>query len=139
MLFYFNMPIQLTNTTQRAKIILIIEFLLVSYLLFSLTDSVYKSYQIDVHIKNYEAENARIEEENKINSENYEYYSSDAYIEKIAKQNLGLINHGEELILIPSDNFDETTEQGTLAEDENDALYPQLSNPAKWWKLFFDM
>lgn len=119
--------------------ILIVEFIFVSYLLFSLTNSVYKSYQIDVHIKAYEQENEQIANENKLNTENFDYYSSDAYIEKIAKQNLGLINYGEELILIPNDNFDENDEANLLNGDDSDSPYSELSNPRKWWKLFFDI
>jgi cell division protein FtsB len=131
------MAIKFQQTSQKAKLIIIAEFLFVSYLLYSLTTSVYKSYQIDVHIKDYETENARIEEENRLKSEDFDYYSSDAYIEKIAKQNLGLVNQGEEVILIPGESFENSEgAQNGLADDEN--RYSYLSNPQKWWKLFFD-
>ncbi|MBD3328390.1 hypothetical protein GF340_03740, partial [Candidatus Peregrinibacteria bacterium] len=95
------MAFKFTESSNTTKMIIIGEFLLVAYLLFTLTSSVYKSYQIDVHIENFEKENARIEEENRRKSEDYDYYSSNAYIEKIAKQNLGLVNPGEEVIIIP--------------------------------------
>lgn len=110
---------------------------MVSYLLYSLTVSVYKSYQIDVHITQFESENKRIEEENRRQSEDFEYYSSSAYIEKMAKQNLGLVNRGEEVIIIPGDSF-ENREDGSYNVTEDGSQYIALSNYTKWWKFFFD-
>lgn len=133
------MAFKFTESSNTTKMIIIGEFLLVAYLLFTLTSSVYKSYQIDVHIENFEKENARIEEENRRKSEDYDYYSSNAYIEKIAKQNLGLVNPGEEVIIIPKEAFDETSETGIANNAEEAAsTYAGLSNARKWWKFFFD-
>lgn len=131
------MDFQFQHSSQSTKLIIIGLFLLVSYLLYSLTVSVYKSYQIDVHIKQFENENKRIAEENRSQSDDYEYYSSTAYIEKMAKQNLGLVNRGEEVIIIPGDSFD-NSEEGTISDVEEGSAYSALSNPQKWWKFFFD-
>ncbi len=134
------MQIKLQRTSHTAKLVIIALFLLVSFLLYSLTASVYKAYQIELHIKNYEKENARIAEENRIKSEDYEYYSSDAYIEKIAKQNLGLVNPGEEVIIIPNESIDASGIVGGLhTQNDADYDYVGLSNNQKWWKFFFDM
>jgi cell division protein FtsB len=134
------MAIKLQYTSHSAKLVIIGLFLMVSFLLYSLTTSVYKSYQIELHIKNYEKENAKIEEENRKKSEDYEYYSSDSYIEKIAKQNLGLVNPGEEVIIIPNETLDSSGIVGGVGEeDDYDGTYSSLSNPEKWWKFFFDM
>jgi hypothetical protein len=119
--------------------VIIGEFFLVSYLLYTLTVSVYKSYQIDQHIKSFEVENARIEEENRRKSEEYDYYSSDAYIEKMAKQNLGLVNQGEEVIIIPSENVKSSGVVGGIEEDDDSGSGSSLSNSQKWWKFFFDL
>lgn len=121
--------------------IIIGEFFLVSYLLYTLTVSIYKSYQIDLHIKNYEAENARIEEEIRNKAEELEYHNSPAYAEKIAKQNLGLVNPGEEVIIIPNSdvNFDGTIPIARSGGEEDENSSENLSNPQKWWKFFFDI
>ena len=129
---------RLQYTSKWAKIVIIIEFLLVSYLLYTLTVSVYKSYQIDVHIKNFEAENARIEEENRIKSEEFDYFSSNAYMEKIAKQNLGLINPGEEVIIIPKSELDTSGGTGFVSEDDGKSASSGLSMPQVWWRFFFE-
>ena len=131
------MAFRFQYTSNLAKMIIIGEFFLVSYLLYTLTVSVYRSYQIDVHIQNFESENARIEEENRIKSEEFDYYNSDAYIEKIAKQNLGLINPGEEVIVIPKSEIETSGVVGGLNDDSDESGYMGLSNPYKWWRFFF--
>lgn len=133
------MAFRFHQTSNFTKMVIIGEFLLVSYLLYTLTVSVYKSYQIDQHIKNFEAENTKIAEENRKKSEEFEYYSSDAYIEKIAKQNLGLVNQGEEVIIIPNSDLGATGVVGGLADEDDVSGNSSLSNPSKWWKFFFDI
>ena len=132
------MYVRFQHTSHTTKLVIIGLFLLVSFLLYSLTASVYKAYQIELHIKNYERENLKIAEENRKKSEDYEYYSSDAYIEKIAKQNLGLVNPGEEVIIIPNDKIDASGIVGGIkTEDDTVKSYSGLSNNQKWWKFFF--
>ena len=133
------MAFRFQHTSNFTKMVIIGEFFLVSYLLYTLTVSVYKSYQIDQHIKNFEAENARIEEENLRKSEEFEYYSSDAYIEKMAKQNLGLVNAGEEVIIIPSADSKSTGIVGGDSVTGEDNGATNAGNPQKWWKFFFDL
>jgi cell division protein FtsB len=133
------MAFRFQQTSNFTKMVIIAEFFLVSYLLYSLTVSVYKSYQIDQHIKSFEEENAKIEEGNRKRSEEFDYYSSDAYIEKMAKQNLGLVNPGEEVIIIPN-NEDITAKNGALISGGGDeGGSSSLSNPQKWWNFFFDL
>ena len=120
--------------------VIIVEFLVVSYLLYTLTKSVYQSYQIDQHIDNFKKENDMIAQENKQKEADYSYYSSDAYIEKIAKQNLGLVNPGEEVIVIPSSSLGSSGLVGGATDEQNDTVgVQQLTNPQKWWKFFFDI
>lgn len=134
------MAFQFNHTSNFTKMIIIVEFLVVSYLLYTLTKSVYQSYQIDQHIENFKKENDMIAQENKQKEADYSYYSSDAYIEKIAKQNLGLVNPGEEVIVIPSSVSGSTgVVGGTVEEIEDDVRIQPLGNPQKWWKFFFDI
>jgi cell division protein FtsB len=133
------MAFRFQHTSNFTKLVIIAEFFLVSYLLYSLTVSVYKNYQIDQHIKSFEQENAKIEEENRLKSEEFEYYSSDAYIEKMAKQNLGLINPGEEVIVIPQNSATEAENTDGSNSDVSQNSGGNLSNPQKWWKFFFDL
>ncbi|MBT5517220.1 hypothetical protein HOK22_04935, partial [Candidatus Peregrinibacteria bacterium] len=66
----------------------------------------------------------------------FQYYTSQEYVEKIAKQNLGLINPGEKVIIIPDEDLVILTE----AEDSaalNEEIRATWSTPKKWWKFFF--
>lgn len=91
-----DQPSNLTN-------FIIIGLIIVStYLLYSLTLAFYKSHQIDIYIEDFEQENERIAEENRKLIEEFDYVTSDAYIDKILKQNKGLINPGEDMIVIAS-------------------------------------
>ncbi|MGL5830828.1 MAG: FtsB family cell division protein [Candidatus Altimarinota bacterium] len=130
------MALKLHPTTNIAKLIIIVELVLVVYLLNTLTVSVYRGYQIDQVIQNFEDENQRIEDENRQKAEDYDYYTSDNYIEKIAKQNLGLVNPGEEVIIIPGVTSSATVDPNS--SDPNRIDLSDLENQEKWWIFFFD-
>ena len=64
------------------------------------------------------------------------YFTSEEYIDKIAKQNLGLINPGEEVIVLSPDVLsDEIIVDEGIETDF--ARYSGLSNPQQWWEFFF--
>lgn len=130
------MPFKFSPTSNIAKLIIVVELILVIYLLNTLTVSVYRGYQIDKVIQDFEEENRRIEEENRQKSEDYEYFTSQNYIEKIAKQNLGLVNPGEEVIILS--NQPTATSSNQALDDEKDSELAGLDNSQKWWVFFFD-
>ncbi len=130
------MSSRLSHTSGLSKIVIIIEFLLVSYLLYSLTKNIYDSYQVDVYIKAFEHENYLIAEENKQKTEDYLYFTSSEYIDKIAKQNLSLVNSGEEVIILSSDilSADDVSDGSGLG---GFAVNGEMSNARQWWRFFF--
>lgn len=105
-------------------------------MVYSLTKNVYNSYQVDEYIETFKEENARIEAENKQKSEDYLYFTSEEYIDKIAKQNLGLVNPGEEVIILSPEVLDEEINEDVALNDDV-ARYSGLSNSEKWWQFFF--
>ena len=68
------MSSRFSHTSSLTKIIIIVEFVLVSYLLYSLTKNVYNSYKVDKYIESFEKENSLIEMENKQKNEDYLYF-----------------------------------------------------------------
>jgi len=126
----------LSQSTGFTKLIIIIEFFLVAYLLYSLTKNVYNSYQVDKYIESFESENQLLEQENNQKMQDYLYFTSEEYIDKIAKQNLGLVNPGEEVIVVTPDLPSLTTEDGT-ENLEDLAKKPEPTNPQKWVEFFF--
>ncbi|MBU1018732.1 MAG: septum formation initiator family protein [Patescibacteria group bacterium] len=119
-----------------ARIIVIFGFAIVAYMLYSLTVSIYENYQIDVHIENFQSKNDQLQTENLEKLESYKYYTSDMYIEKVAKQNLGLINPGEQVIVITEDD-NNTILEAEYEEAKNFVLRNTWSNSRKWWEFFF--
>lgn len=137
--------LSLTNMPQESydnpfglmRITLVVGFFVVAYMLYNLTVSIYENYQIEKHIAEFETRNEDLRNENARKLEDFQYYTSQEYIEKIAKQNLGLINQGEKVIVIPDEDL------VVLSEDEETALLAEQimaswSNPKKWWKFFFN-
>ena len=127
------------EVSRTTKMILIAEFVLLSYMLYVLSTSLYKSYQVDNFIKRAEEDNAKLEKSNSLLIEDYEYYKSVSYKEKIAKQNFGLVRPGEEVIILAKS----TNQTPALSnEDRADLLskgyYDKLNNPQKWFFFFFD-
>ncbi len=131
------MSSRFSHTSSLTKFIIIVEFFLVGYLVYSLTKNIYNSYQIDKYIETFEAENFQIEAENKQKTEDYLYFTSEEYIDKIAKQNLGLVNRGEEVIILSPDILSEETVTEETEFSGDYALYSGMSNAQQWWNFFF--
>lgn len=129
----------ITQVSRTTKIILIAEFIFLSYMLYVLSTSLYKSYQVDKFIKTVEDENKSLEQTNADLIEDYEYYKSDSYKEKIAKQNFGLVRPGEEVIIItPEKEIYVAESPDDRALGMSKQYYYNLSNPKKWFLFFFD-
>ncbi len=118
------------------RLVLIVGFFVLAYMLYNLTVSIYSNYQIEKHIAEFQNRNMELADENKKKLEDFQYYTSKEYMEKIAKQNLGLINPGEKVIIIPDKDLVIVSEQ-----EDRTAIAEQMraswSNPKKWWKFFF--
>lgn len=131
------MGVALSHTSGLTKLIIVIEFLLVAYLFYSLTKNIYSSYQIDKYIESFEQENALIEQENRQKNDDYLYFTSEEYIDKIAKQNLGLVNPGEEVIILSPEALAQDLENSDGSDGSDYAKSSEVSNPQAWWNFFF--
>ncbi len=118
------------------RLVLVGLFFALTYMLYNLAVSVYENYQIEQHIAEFQNKNAELAEENRQKLEDFQYYTSDEYVEKFAKQNLGLINPGENVVIIPDEDLiimSESDDAAALSEQ----IRATWSNPKKWWKFFF--
>lgn len=116
-----------------AKAVILIGFILVAYMLYALTVEMYQNYQIDRHITAFEAKNDTLKRENAEKIQDLQYFTSEAYIEKIAKQNLGLINPGEEVIVLPA----ASDTDASVGNDVDFGSTSSGSNFSAWWRFFF--
>src|SRR3989339_1236829 len=128
---------QREKTWNPTHIIIIAGFIFIAYMLYALTVSIYRNYQIQLVIDNFENENKQLEKENQEKLSNYQYYISEKYIDKMAKLQLGLINPGEEVIVIPK-----TIDiKDVLLEEEKEKKETQRSTLSpfdKWFKFIFE-
>ena len=134
-----GMSPEFSHTSSLTKIIIIVEFVLVAYLIYSLAKNVYNSYLVDSYINGFEDENTLLVAENRGKTEDYLYFTSEEYIDKIAKQNLGLVNPGEEVIIISTDSLTydtKTLESGDSLEDSDLIRIETRTNPQLWLDFF---
>jgi len=125
------------NINPSTKWILIAEFIIAVYMLIALVISQYRSFVVENYIERFEVENQELALVNEDLSDDYEYFTSPEYQEKIAKQNFGLINPGEEVLFIPvSDVLNDDTFEDAVEQEQKD-FYSSLSMPMKWWYYFF--
>ena len=118
------------------RAVLIVGFFAVATMLYNLTVSIYDNYQIEEHIAEFEQRNAELAHENTQKLLDLQYYTSEEYREKIAKQNLGLVHPGEEVIVIPNELLVQLSESQDVSAIDA-AVLDQLSNPQKWLRFFF--
>lgn len=134
------MKFEFHHASRMTKLILIGEFFLVSYLLYALTTHIYNNYQVDYHVQNFREMNEKLDRDNRKAAEDLLYYTSDEFIEKMAKQNLNLVNPGEEVIVISDDLLNQpVVEEAGASSGDQISKYYHLSNPHKWWKFFFEI
>lgn len=136
-LLYFMGMEKSLGISRFARVILLLEFLLVAYMLYTLTSSIYKSYQIDQYIARFDEENRKLASENESLSNDYLYFTSEAYQEKIAKQNFGLVNPGEEVIILPESEV-ATFSDAAEARVQYFRRWNAAKNSKKWFWFFFD-
>lgn len=126
------------NINPTTKAVLIVEFIVAVYMLIALTTSEYESFKVERYIEEFENRNQEIALENNELQDQYDYFTSPEYQEKIAKQNFGLVRPGEEVLIIPepvSASDEEEFENKLISERER--FYMDLDNPVKWWYFFF--
>lgn len=134
MTYYYNRYSH--SSSWSAKIVILVGFFLIIYMLYALTTKIYDNYLIDQHIKNFTLKNKDLLEENSQKIEDYQYYTSDAYVEKIAKQSLSKINPGEEVIVI-TDSQTPSIKERDFVEWERKEQRKLMPNYIKWWQFFF--
>ena len=82
---------------------------------------------INKEISHLELERQALEQKNRDLEQSLQYFGSDAYKEKLAREQLGLRREGEVVINFPK-----------LAQNETDPQnHIEPSNPEKWWHYIF--
>ena len=93
---------------------------------FKMAANVYRLIKSGDRVGQAERELAQAEEENKKLTERLEYVKSEEFVEREARERLGLGKPGEVVVVL---------------QEQNTSLKPQASNPnkpnwRKWWELY---
>ncbi|MBN2306521.1 septum formation initiator family protein [Candidatus Peregrinibacteria bacterium] len=108
------------------------------YMFFSLATSIYRDYKLETEIEVFKGEIEDLAERTNQKPSDLKYLQSEEYKDRYAKENLGLLNPGEKVIILPDP--DQVVEQGPV-ELMTDILSPDsvLNKPnnQQWWEYFF--
>ena len=99
------------------------------YLLYLIGNTLYENYQVKKEVKDLEMAIIELEENNRVLTEEISYYKTASYVEKIARERLGLMKEGEKVIVIVPEA------QSTVVDSGGEVN--NLPNYLKWWNYFF--
>lgn len=126
------------NKSLTFQMLVIGGFIFFFYMFFALATSIYRDYKLESQIQRFEADINDLADLAHQKPEDVEYFASEQYKDRYAKENLNLLNPGEKLIIIPEEQ--RITEQGPveLMTDKFDPLSVfGKSNPMQWREYFF--
>jgi cell division protein FtsB len=98
-------------------------------------------HKINKEIKELEEEIEKTSNQNSDLKKMIGYLESNQFIEEQARLNFGLKKSGEEVIIIKNEAGATSTEDETIFNIpglKNKKQAAKISNPAKWWKYFFN-
>ena len=113
----------------------------VAIMAFGLAQSVYRNILFEQTLKDLEEQNKKISTSITAGYRDLEYYRSDQYKDKHAKENLGFVNPGERLLLInktPSKPFLPPSDPA-LTRETQEATYQEILRQMptiEQWRLF---
>lgn len=84
--------------------------------------------KINAEIQHLKEEQADLEARNTALQQSLQYFSSENYQEKIAREQLGLKKEGEIVVNFPPNGID--------TQEKTEPTKPK-SNPQKWWEYLF--
>lgn len=121
----------------------IIRFLLIAVALgaiimisLALTQETYRRYQIQKEIEDLRIQAEKKEKDNQKLSGMIEYFKTQDFQEKEAKEKLSVQKEGEKVLLVTGDrkNVDEIEEK---PQASGNPQKDNRTNPRKWWDFFF--
>jgi len=110
-------------------------FLLFLYIFFALATAIYRDYKLETNIEKFGNEIDSLAEKANQKPKDVDYYQSEAFKDKYAKESLNLLNPGEKLIIIPQEQQIVKSEVVIDRLDNSDIL--KLPNRNQWWEYFF--
>lgn len=115
----------------RPKVILVVLGIMLIFLLVSLAQEMNRRLQVQREVQKLQRE-VQTMQRTIIGLENLnQYFRTDAYQERLAREKLNYQAPGEKVVLIPDAATTATREATTSATPDN------VSIPLRWWRAFF--
>jgi hypothetical protein len=127
-----------TNKPFTFQLMVIGGFIFFFYMFFALAMSIYRDYKLESEIDKFQQDINQLAQYARQKPEDVQYFASEQYKDRYAKENLNLLNPGERLIIIPEDQ--KVVEQGpaVLEDDKFDpSSIINKGNPTQWKEYFF--
>lgn len=123
------------------QLTILVGLTVVGFMAFGLALSFYQNILFEKRLEDLDGQNRKIDDAIEQGYRDLDYYRSDQYKDKYAKENLGLLNPGEKVLIIT-----EKEELPPLSDDENlahreqrEAAYSELLRQMptlEHWKLY---
>lgn len=119
-------------TGTRFKLGLTVAGLVMLILVISLVQEMNRRYQVQREVQALQAE-VKAAERKTVELEHLnQYFRTDAFQERLARENLNYSAPGEKVVLVP-----EEAQEVKTVSSEVGAEAPDPSTPLKWWQIFF--
>ncbi|MBI2426468.1 MAG: septum formation initiator family protein [Candidatus Kerfeldbacteria bacterium] len=127
--------VSLLNKLFDSKLVVLGGAIIVVLFGVAVTKELLRRYEINKEITALEQQAAELESRQQELSGLIEYFQSDAFKEREARERLGLQREGESVVVLPNI---ESTQTGTIAGDRTIVSEQKnQSNMRKWWDYFF--
>lgn len=127
-----------------SRVFIIMGICLLVFIGFSLGKETYRNYQIQKEIQALEEEISSIEKNNNNLTRLIEYFKTESYQEKEARQKLGLQKEEEKVVVITDESIEpeelemENAENSIEEFNQSEEIQKEeISNPRKWWNFIF--
>lgn len=124
-----------TNRFFGNKGVIIIGLFILIFLSVALGKELLRRYEVNKEIAQLEKEIATLEKENIDINDLMNYFNTNSYIEKEARQKLGLQKEGETMVILPKEG-DNQESSNTTSEEEEEV---NQTNLQRWWNYFFQI
>lgn len=119
----------------RSRWFLLISLVLVAYSFYILGKMVWQNYEVNKQIRDLETEVEEIESDNQKLADLIAYFQTDTYKKQEAREKLGFVMPGEEVLVFPEQESDsgDIIERAITEEKKEE----NLPNYQKWWNFLF--
>lgn len=128
-----------TSQNFTAYMMLIGGIVLTVYVLFVYSNSLWEARRKEILYAEFQEDIQRLEEENETLTDRYWFQKTEQYFDKYAKTNLGKVNPGEKVIILPQeDEINPLDFTGLTPEEIEREILKNRPIREQWWHFFFE-